>query len=134
MSLSVPTASITPPPTETMANVFGEFSTAGSRHLENHDDGREALTIAYLSVLGLCFILPVLYYFRLYCEERHHFYLRELENQAIRISFSEDPHQHHGGNTAQENRAARKKMREEKRARMLQLFDPVRMVSQCMNE
>lgn len=84
--------------------------------------GRTALTILYLIVLGFCFLTPVLYYFRLHWEERHAARLQQLENEIIRQSLRQ------ANNNREESRAARRKSVEERRARMLQLFEPVRMV------
>ncbi|CAB9507720.1 NADPH Oxidase [Seminavis robusta] len=81
--------------------------------------GRTVLTILYLCVLGLCFVVPVFYYFRLHCFEENA--RRELEldfSAALELST-----QHRD-----ENRAARRKYIEERRARIVQLMMPVRMI------
>jgi hypothetical protein len=88
--------------------------------------GRTVLTILYLCVLGLCFLTPVIYYFKMHCEERNAERSRDLENAMIRASL-EQTDQHRD-----EARATRRKYIVERRARILQLFEPVRMVSSCL--
>jgi hypothetical protein len=85
--------------------------------------GRTVLTIIYLCVLGLCFITPVLYYFRMHFEERNAARSRAQENIIIRASLGQS------GDIREDARNTRRKYVEERRARMLQLFEPVRMVS-----
>jgi hypothetical protein len=87
--------------------------------------GRTVLTILYLCVLGLCFLTPVIYYFKMHFEERNAERSRDLENAMIRASL-EQTDQHRD-----EARATRRKYIVERRARILQLFEPVRMVSSC---
>ena len=86
--------------------------------------GRTVLTILYLAVLVLCFIVPVFYYFRMHCEERQARRLRELEIAALTETLQQSENYHRD-----ESRAARRKYREEQRARIIQLFAPVRVVS-----
>lgn len=81
--------------------------------------GRTVLTILYLCVLGLCFVVPVFYYFRLHCFEEHA--RRELELDFTNALEQSEQHR-------EESRAARRKYIEERRARIVQLFIPVRMV------
>ena len=95
-----------------------------ARMLQSEARGRTVLTILYLVVLGLCFVIPVFYYFRMHCEDQQARRLRDLEMAGIEASLREQQQQ-----TREETRAARRKYREEKRARLLQLFRPVRMVS-----
>jgi len=81
--------------------------------------GRTVLTILYLCVLGLCFVVPVFYYFRLHCFE-------ESARRELELDFTaalQESEQHR-----EEHRAARRKYLEERRARIVQLFGPVRMV------
>jgi hypothetical protein len=85
--------------------------------------GRTVLTILYLCVLGLCFMTPVIYYFKMHFEERQSERSRDQENAMIRASL-EQTDQHRD-----EARATRRKYIVERRARILQLFEPVRMVS-----
>jgi hypothetical protein len=89
-----------------------------------NEQGRTALTVLYMAVLGLCFIVPVFYYFRMHCEHRQARRLRELEIAALieTLQQSEDFNR-------EETRAARRKYRDEQRARIIQLFSPVRLVS-----
>ena len=81
------------------------------------------MTILYLCVLGLCFVVPVFYYFRMHCEERHARRMRELEMAGMREALEQSEQ------NREESRAVRRKYREERRARIVQLFDPVRLVS-----
>lgn len=77
------------------------------------------LTIMYLVVLGLCFIIPIFYYLRMHCEDQNLRRQREIEFAEVLEASREQ---------TDETRAARRKYRDEKRARLLQLFAPVRMV------
>mmetsp|Transcript_3552 Transcript_3552/g.5953 ORF Transcript_3552/g.5953 Transcript_3552/m.5953 type:complete len:279 (+) Transcript_3552:161-997(+) len=90
--------------------------------------GRAILTILYLVVLGLCFVVPVFYYFRMHMEDRRLRRLREMQLQSV-IAGLEDT----SPEVREEMRAARRKYREEKRARIVQLFAPVQMVISSMN-
>lgn len=83
--------------------------------------GRTVLTILYLCVLGLCFVVPVFYYFRLHCFEENA--RRELELDFTTALEQSEQHR-------EESRAARRKYIEERRARIVQLLGPVRMVSE----
>jgi hypothetical protein len=89
--------------------------------------GRAVLTVLYLCVLALCFAVPVFYYCRMHCEERRIRRLRDLElagiSQALAQSQYQDRH---------ESRAARRKFREERKARIHQLFGPVKMVGSLL--
>jgi hypothetical protein len=86
--------------------------------------GRTVLTVLYLCVLGLCFVVPVFYYFRMHCEERNARRMRETEIAGITEALEQSENVHR-----EESRAARRKYREERRARIIQLFATVRMVS-----
>lgn len=80
--------------------------------------GKAVLTILYLSLVALCFIVPVFYYIRLRCFADSA--RRELEldfNTALEQSTEQQ----------EDTRAARRKYVEERRARIWQLFEPVRM-------
>jgi hypothetical protein len=92
--------------------------------VESDSRGRAILTILYLVVLGLCFTVPVFYYFRMHLEDRRLRRFRELQLQSV-ISGLQDSAT---PEARDEMRAARRKYREEKRARILQLFAPVQMV------
>lgn len=81
--------------------------------------GRTVLTILYLCVLGLCFVVPVFYYFRLHCFEENA--RRELELDFTTALEQSEMHR-------EESRAARRKYIEERRARIVQLLGPVRMI------
>ena len=83
--------------------------------------GRTVLTILYLCVLGLCFVVPVFYYFRLHCFEENA--RRELELDFTTALEQSEQHR-------EESRAARRKYIEERRARIVQILGPVRMVSE----
>lgn len=96
------------------------------RHLQQIQDdsqGRAILTVLYLVVLCLCFIIPVFYCLRMHYEDRQLRRMREVElAAAIEVSMlSEQQDQAN----SEEARAARKKYRDEKRARILALFRPV---------
>ena len=86
-----------------------------------NENGRAVLTVLYMAVFCLCFIVPVFYYFRLHWEERRLRRLRALEIAALVQSLqeSEDPNR-------EESSAARRKYREERKAQINQLFTPVR--------
>jgi len=111
--------------------VILEFQDEIIRSLQSSSDerrGRTILTILYLVVLGLCFIIPIFYYFRMHCEDRQARRLHErvqgyvLEQRALQDNDD--------GTRREEIRETRKKYRDEKRARIRQLFEPVRMVLQ----
>lgn len=79
----------------------------------------------YLVVLGLCFIIPIFYYVRMHCEDQNARRQREVEfAEVLEASREQQP---------DETRAARRKYRDEKRARLLQLFAPVRMVRRSLD-
>ena len=98
---------------------FGSSSSSNS----THQRGRTVLTVLYLCVLGLCFVVPVFYYFRMHCEERNNRRMREIEIAGITQALEQSENHHR-----EESRAARRKYREERRARIIQLFSTVRMV------
>mmetsp|Transcript_16164 Transcript_16164/g.44755 ORF Transcript_16164/g.44755 Transcript_16164/m.44755 type:complete len:330 (+) Transcript_16164:169-1158(+) len=85
--------------------------------------GKTMLSVVYLSMLGVCFVIPVFYYIRMHCEDRQNRHLRDLEiaGMAQAMNESQDIHR-------EETRAARRKYQEERRARIIQLFMPVRMI------
>jgi hypothetical protein len=85
--------------------------------------GRTVLTVLYLCVLGICFVIPVLFYIRMHCDDRRNRRLIESEIAGIARAIDESE-----GHQREESRATRRKYREERRARILQLFSPVRMV------
>jgi hypothetical protein len=97
--------------------------------------GRTVLTVLYLSVLGLCFVVPIFYYLRLHCEERHARRLRDMEMIDFAALFATTTANNNNNNNNNSNseeviqsRAVRKKYREERRARIIQLLAPVRVV------
>lgn len=88
-----------------------------------HHRGRAVLTVLYLCVLSLCFLIPFFFYVRMHCDDRRNRQLLQLEIATITQSLTESqPVQR------EEARATRRKYREERRARILQLFGPVRAV------
>ena len=86
----------------------------------SQSQGRTVLTILYLCVLALCFVVPVFYYIRLRCFEATA--RRELEIDVTNALEQSSTQQR------EELRASRRKYIEERRARILQLFGPVRMI------
>ena len=92
------------------------------RHL-NETRGQAVLTFMYLCVLGLCFMTAVVYFCRMQWEERYLRRLREHELGAIRSALAQSE-----ATQREESRAVQRKYIEERRARILQLFVPVRMV------
>ena len=94
------------------------------RHL-NESRGQAVLTFMYLCVLGLCFMTAVVYFCRMQWEERYLRRLREHELSAIRSAMAQSEN-----SQREESRAVQRKYIEERRARILQLFSPVRMVSE----
>mmetsp|Transcript_16164 Transcript_16164/g.18439 ORF Transcript_16164/g.18439 Transcript_16164/m.18439 type:complete len:343 (+) Transcript_16164:38-1066(+) len=94
---------------------------------QNVDDpnhtGRTILTALYLCMLSVCFVVPVFFYFRMHCDDRQNRRLRDLEIEGIQNAMNESQDLHQ-----EESRAARKKYLEERRARIIQLFTPVRMI------
>jgi len=106
---------------------FEESAGSNQRSLQipNEERGRTILTILYLVVLALCFIIPIFYYFRMHCEDRQ---ARRLHERVRGYVTEQRALQDEGAR--EEARTARKKYRDEKRARIKQLFEPVRMVLQ----
>mmetsp|Transcript_707 Transcript_707/g.1569 ORF Transcript_707/g.1569 Transcript_707/m.1569 type:complete len:422 (-) Transcript_707:508-1773(-) len=85
--------------------------------------GKTILTALYVCMLGICFVVPVFFYLRTQCEDRRNRRLRDLEIAAMARALYESVTMHR-----EETRAARKKYQEERMARILQLFAPVRMI------
>ena len=85
--------------------------------------GKTILTALYLCMLGVCCIVPVFFYFRMHCDERHNRHLQDLEIAGMTQAMNESQDLHR-----EESKAAQRKYREERRARFIQLFTPVRMV------
>lgn len=85
--------------------------------------GKTILTALYLCMLGVCFLVPIFFYFRMYCDERRNRHLRELEIAGMTQAMNESQMLQR-----EESRAARRKYREERKARIIQLFTPVRMI------
>lgn len=104
----------------------GSNGGGGSVHVpaSSNERIRTILVVLYVCVLALCFLTPIVYYFRLHVEERHARRLRELEVAGIRSALERSSTDHAG-----ESQAARRKYIEERRARILQLFRPVATVS-----
>ena len=86
--------------------------------------GQAVLTFLYLCVLGLCFMTAVVYFCRMQFEERYLRRLRESELGAIRSALAQSE-----TTQREESRAVQRKYIEERRARILQLLGPVRLVS-----
>lgn len=82
------------------------------------------LTAFYLCMLGACFLVPIFFYFRMHSDMRRNRQLRDLEIASVTQAMIESSQAQH----LEETRAARKKYREERRARIIQLFTPVRMI------
>ena len=102
------------------ADLFSQQPPNGTDNQDSSQSkGRTVLTILYLCVLALCFVVPVFYYFRLHCFEEYA--RRELE---MDFTTALEQSEHH----RDEARAARRKYIDERRARIVQLFGPVRMV------
>lgn len=91
--------------------------------VQSDSRGRAILTILYLVVLGLCFVVPIFYYFRMHMEDRRLRRLRDMQLQSVIAGLQDSSPE-----VREEMRAARRKYREEKRARILQLFEPVHLV------
>jgi len=85
--------------------------------------GRRILTALYLCMLGVCFLVPIFFYFRMHCDERRNRQLRDIEIAGITQAMNDSQILQR-----EESRAARRKYREERRARIVQLFTPVRMI------
>eukprot|EP00934_Nitzschia_sp_Nitz4_P001032 Nitzschia sp. Nitz4//scaffold67_size101165//89606//91117//NITZ4_004543-RA/size101165-augustus-gene-0.17-mRNA-1//1//CDS//3329556516//1032//frame0 len=100
-----------------------EFLAGDQRSLQQTETGRTVLTILYLCVLGICFVIPIFYYFRLQCEERYARRLRDLELAGMAHAMQQSENLY-----SEESRAARRKYREERKARIMQLLSPVRMI------
>jgi len=107
----------------TMMEVFLERVLLQNENSRDVPRGRTIWTAVYLCVLSICFSVPVFYYCRLHCEERQARRLQDLELAGITQALAQSHNQHR-----QESRAARRKFREERRARIHQLFGPVKMV------
>ena len=91
--------------------------------IDSEHKGRTVLTILYLVVLALCFVIPVFYYCRFHCDERQSQAMQDLELRDIQEAYANSV-----SVGTEETRATRKKYIEERRARLLQLFGPVRMI------
>ena len=105
-----------------------EESSLLMRHLTGETRGQAVLTFMYLCVLGLCFMTAVVYFCRMQWEERYLRRLREHELGAIRSALAQSE-----ATQREESRAVQRKYIEERRARILQLFVPVRMVRFCVD-
>jgi hypothetical protein len=86
--------------------------------------GSAVLTIIYLLILTMCFLVPMLYYFWLRCQDQQlRQRNREIEAAHVAITVRASVEDQ------TETRALRKKFRAERLARIVQLFGPVSMVS-----
>ena len=95
-----------------------------ARFLQNGMAGRNILTVLYLVILTLCFVTPIFYYFRLHCQDHQ----LQARNRRLEEAYVADIVQA-SVEEQSETRAMRKKYRAERRARIIQLFAPVSMVS-----
>jgi hypothetical protein len=103
-----------------------DFLDSAARMLQDASHkGRTVLTVLYLCVLSMCFLVPMFFYARMNCDDRRNRRLREMEMATMTQALSESQ----TAAQREETRATRRKYREERRARILQLFGPVRMVS-----
>ena len=95
----------------------------GSNRSSTNDgeQGRFILTVIYLCILGFCCITPLIYYIRLHFEEAENSRMRELENAGIAAALRRS--------NRDDTEATRRKYAEERRARLKQLFEPVKIVS-----
>ena len=106
------------------ASEFSDFSRLLQTVAE--DTSNSLLTILYLVVVCVCFLIPVLFYLRVKVADQRQRRLRDLElASAIEISLMSD-YQHR--ESSGEARAARMKYRQQKQARVLQLFRPVEKI------
>ena len=102
------------------------------RHLQTSAQhrGRSVLTFLYLTVFGLCFMTPIFYCFRRFLEDRAvRRRLVALELQGLQAALSQSENNLGNAINLEESRASKRKYIEERRARILQLFAPVRRVS-----
>lgn len=83
--------------------------------------GRIVLIVLYVGVMALCVVAPIFYYCRLRSDDRAARRLRELEIASMRSMLERSE--------SQNSTAVRRKYIEERRARIVQLFAPVRTVS-----
>jgi hypothetical protein len=87
--------------------------------------GRIVLTVLYIGVLSLCFLVPITYYFRMKCyEEQARRELELMDFTTAAAASALEQSEHH----CEESRAARRKYIDERRARLNQLMGPVRLV------
>jgi len=89
------------------------------------DRKKDILYLIYLGVLGFCCLSPCFYYLRLHMWQRYFF--RRMQEQersslALAVARSAQATQHEQPSDCDE------RVREERRARILQLMEPVRMV------
>jgi hypothetical protein len=87
------------------------------------NQGRFIFTVLYLSILAFCFALPFLYYARCYFETRSEQRLAHFESIRMRAALERSAEANRT-----ESMAVKRKYVEERRARILQLMGPVRMV------
>jgi hypothetical protein len=86
--------------------------------------GRTILTVMYLIVLTICFIMPILYYFKMKCDDQNEQRRRQHVTEQLRTALQNSVNM----SLHYESTAVQRKFVEERRARILQLFTPVRMV------
>lgn len=84
--------------------------------------GQTVLTFLYLCVLGLCFVTAAVYFCRMQWEEQYLRRLREIEIGAIRSAINQSE-----ATQREESMAVQRKYIEERRARIRQLFLPVKL-------
>lgn len=171
------TSRITPPTPPFLVELTSSTTSKYERHrhgfrlLQDYGSssshlGRTVVTFLYMAMLLLCFVTPLMYYMRLYCDDRmmrrrlrdmqqQHLQQQQLQQQHARRGQEDDDTDnnfgtgstsldavlvqlaqlqdsngsvHSNNNNTEESRALRRKYIAERRARILQLFTPVRMV------
>jgi hypothetical protein len=91
-----------------------------NEHME-HDRARTILTILYLCVLAMCFVVPVVFYIKLCQLHRTRMRLMQQQQQSMASPPLTIEQQ-------RETEALQRKLMEHRRARLLQLFLPVQVV------
>lgn len=109
-------------------NVLERVLSSGDGSDSNNRN--EILYIIYLSVLGFCCLSPCFYYLRLWNWQRHRLRrLQELERAGLAVAVARSSGTAGGaGTTAIDERGESLAIHEERKARIAQLMEPVRMV------
>jgi hypothetical protein len=91
----------------------------------NTNSRNQILYIAYLCILGCCCVTPCLYFLRIAIWQRQQVQqLREMEQAGMVAALAQSTRMQHHHNAGRESAV----VRDERRARILQLMEPVRMV------